>query len=262
MDGNLKSPLKDDPLNNPGESLDREITRIVYDEVFPYLLFAGFLLLAAALEWWKWYKSFPPQPWLYTALAVVFVVTAFVKVRSGHARAVRLRQGRDGEKAVGQFLERLREDGATLFHDIPGQGFNLDHVVFHETGVYVIETKTWSKPIKGEAKIKYDGERITLPKRKPDEKPVIQVRAGSSWLGELLLESTGRRFPVQPVVVFPGWYVESVGRGKSSDVWVLNPKALPAYINNADQQLSPEAVKLGSYHLSRYVRTTGHGDLL
>jgi len=54
-------------------------------------------------------------------------------------------------------------------------------------------------------------------------------------------------------VLFPGWYVEQ-GEGTLREIWVLNPKALPAFLSNSKQVLAPEEVKLGSFHLSRYVR--------
>jgi hypothetical protein len=57
-------------------------------------------------------------------------------------RIKELRLGRDGEKIVAEQLECLRESGAQVFHDVPGDGFNLDHVVISNHGIYAIETKT------------------------------------------------------------------------------------------------------------------------
>lgn len=54
-------------------------------------------------------------------------------------------------------------------------------------------------------------------------------------------------------MVFPGWYIESK-RGASQDIWVLNPKALPKFLDNAEQRLEQSDIKLFSYHLSRIVR--------
>ena len=87
----------------------------------------------------------PPRPWFYTILAVVVVgYTVFRSVKT--IRKVRqLKLGRDGEKVVGQFLEELRAKGATVFHDIPANGFNVDHVVISPKGIYIIETKTYRK---------------------------------------------------------------------------------------------------------------------
>ena len=166
-----------------------------------------------------------------------------------------LKQGRDGEKAVGQYFEHLRESGAQVFHDIPGDGFNLDHVVIHNNGIYVIETKTFSKPEKGEAKIAFNGEAIFLHGKIENNKPIIQVKAAATWLSNLLSERTGRKFTVKPVVVFPGWFIEETDKAKAKDVWVLNPKGLPAYISKRNSQLKDDEVKIAAFGLSRYIRT-------
>jgi hypothetical protein len=86
-----------------------------------------------------------------------------------------------------------------------------------------------------------------------DRNPIQQSRALSKWIQDLLLETTGKKFPVQGVVVFPGWFVEKMD-GKE-DIWVLNPKALPTFIRNSKNKLEIEDVRLAYYHLSRYVRS-------
>ncbi|MGZ8193528.1 MAG: nuclease-related domain-containing protein, partial [Methylobacter sp.] len=178
-----------------------------------------------------------------------------VKIIRAKKRIKTLRQGRDGEKAVGQYLERLRENGAKVFHDIPAKDFNLDHVVICKSGVYVIETKTFSKPNKGEAKIIYNGDAILLNGKNENNKPIIQVKAAGKWLNELIHESTGRKFNIKPVVVFPGWYIEPTAEAKTSEVWVLNPKALPTFIGNSKEQLNDQEINMVSFHLSRYIRS-------
>jgi len=120
-----------------------------------------------------------------------------------------LRQGIEGEKAVGQFLERLRERGYQVFHDLIGEGFNVDHVLIGPAGAFTIETKTWSKPQRGDMRIVYDGNSFTVAGREPDRDPLVQAKVQAHWLRALLFESTGRRIEVQPVVVFPGWFVEA-----------------------------------------------------
>ena len=50
-----------------------------------------------------------------------------------------------GSARSANFLQRLRADGAQIFHDVPADGFNLDHVVVADKGIFVIETKTWSR---------------------------------------------------------------------------------------------------------------------
>lgn len=119
-------------------------------------------------------------------------------------RVAQLKQGRDGELVVGQFLDGLREDGARIFHDIPGEGFNLDHVVISQKGFFVVETKTLSKPYP-DARITIDGEQILVAGRTMDRDPIKQARSQVSWLSKVLEETTGKRFPIKGSVVFPGW---------------------------------------------------------
>jgi len=251
-----KSPLKSKPLRNPGESSDRQLQALVYDKVLPYVAFAAILAVVAVLEWWRWYSKTPPSPLLFTAIAGLALAIAFWKILKALRMGKGIRLGRDGEKAVGQFLEKLRESGAQVFHDIPGDGFNLDHVVIHVSGLYVVETKTNSIPERGERKIFFNGKHISKNGMMPDRNPITQVRAACKWLSDLVQESTGRTFPVRGVVVYPGWYIEATAEAKNSDIWVLNPKALPAFISQSKAQLPPEEVKLCSFHLSRYIRGT------
>jgi hypothetical protein len=71
-------------------------------------------------------------------------------------------------------------------------------------------------------------------------------------------KSTGKAFAIRPVVVFPGWYVDSASTSAatSKGVWLLNPKALPEFIRAERDSIPAEDVKLVSYHLGRYIRAT------
>ena len=250
----MRSPIKRRPLRNPGDSLEEEIQKATWEDGLVYYFFAAFLVVLAGLEWWRSFRHVQPTPILHSAIAILAVAFAVYKIRKASARVRQLKLGRDGEKAVGQFLERLRERGAQVIHDFPGEKFNIDHVVVHQSGVYAIETKTYSKPDRGEARILFDGQSVRIPGRELERDPVRQARAQANWLQELILETSGKRVPVRPVVVFPGWFVVPTAEAKSSDVWVLNPKALPAFIEHSDTQLAEADVHLVASHLSRYVR--------
>jgi len=123
------SPLKAPPLRNPGESVDQEIRRWLDDRLMEPLFFAGGFFLIASMEWIGYLTHAPRRPVLFTAVALIVMAIAAYRVVIIRSKVRQLRLGRDGERCVGQFLERLRESGAQVFHDIPGPGFNLDHVV-------------------------------------------------------------------------------------------------------------------------------------
>lgn len=248
-----KSPLKDKPLRHAGQSLEEERRLLIDEMIETPLLMALVFVLLALLEWWRYWQEMKPSPELFTIAAVVFVLFSAWRVWRVRRRLGALTQGIEGEKAVGQFLERLRSAGYDVFHDIVAAGFNIDHVLIGPAGVFSIETKTWSKPARGDARIQFDGERLMVNGLQPDRDPVAQAKAQATWLRNQLAESTGRTLDVRPVVLFPGWFIEAPKANLG--IWVLEPKALPAFLDNSPRRLDPSDVKLASFHLSRFIRS-------
>ena len=255
MQPKTRSPLKDKPLRLPGQSVSEERENVLEDDIGQPLTLAAFMVVLAGLEWWRMYTDMKPSPIIFSGAAVIGVLYAIYRVRRALPKLRNLRQAMEGERAVGQFLERLREHGYQVFHDVIGTGFNVDHVLVGPAGVFTIETKTWSKPISGKTQLTFNGETVRIGSFEPDRDPIVQGKAQASWLKALLLESTGKSMNVRPVIVFPGWFVTN-SAGTFKDIWVLEPKALPTFLDNEPNRLSREDVKLASYHLSRLIRST------
>jgi hypothetical protein len=248
-----RSPIKDLPLRQAGQSSREHLNDFLDNRgLFPCMMALCFVMLAS-FEWWAVLSKWPRKPWMWTALAGVSVVWAVISFSRTLRKAKALRLGITGEEAVGQYLENsLRPAGFHILHDIPAAGFNLDHIVIGPTGVFVIETKTHSKPAKGASAVRYDGETVSVNGFKPDRDPIMQAKAEARWLFSLLERSTGRKVFVQPIVIYPGWFVEPQPAGAT--VWVLNEKALPSFIGNAKQsRLSGEDIHLLAFHLAQYV---------
>lgn len=204
-------------------------------------------------DWLRWFFASPMNPMATTSAFLLVLAFSIYKIARLRSKAKRLKLARDGEKAVGQYLDLLRENGARILHDIRSDTFNVDHVVVALQGIFVIDTKTYQKPAKGRATVQVKNDEVYVNQYRIDRNPIIQSRALCAWIRELLEESTGKKFHVQGVVVFPGWFVEKAP--PKLDVWVLNPRALPAFIQNCPKVLPNEDVRLAYFHLSRYVRT-------
>lgn len=247
-----RSPIKDSPLRYAGQSLDEEIQSILTDKADCYAFAIAISVVISGMEWSRWYFKSPPYPLEYTIAGVAISAYCFYRIFQIKRQLQNLKQGRDGERAVGQFLDCLREKGYRVFHDIVGDGFNVDHVLIGSSGVFSIETKTISKPEKGMAKVVYDGEKVCVDGFTPDRDPITQAKAQANWLQNLIKDSTGKTVKVRPVVLYPGWFVSCQVKGV--EVWVLEPKALPSFLEHERSVLTDEDVKLVSYHLSRYVR--------
>jgi len=247
-----RSPLREKPLRNPGQSLDEEIEHLGDDMLTPFLYAIVFLSMAI-LAWQEYITKKPQNPYTSTVIALALIGWAIFKISKLRRKMNSLKMARDGEKIVGQELENLRKGNCSIFHDIKGDKFNLDHVIISSNGIFVIETKTYSKPVKGEANVFYDGKKILVNGYTPDRDPLKQVEANVNWLREVLKKSTGKIFPVKGVVVFPGWFVDNK-QAKGSAIWVLNPKALASFIPNEPVTIQDTDVHLVAFHLSKYIR--------
>ena len=249
----MPSPLKDKPLRNPGQSLDEELIDLAFD-FLGYITVVLIFFMIMLMQWYSYWTSSPPTPLPWTVLFVISLIVSVCKIRPKISKLNNIKQGRDGEKAVGQYLENLRHEGAKIFHDIRGDNFNVDHVVIAPTGIFVIETKTWSKSDGEKNEITFDGKTFKKNDFAINPSPTIQASACAKYIQELLLESTGRKFAIQPVVTFPGWHTKHDASFDNYVPWVLNPKALVTFILKAKNPLSPEDVKLAAFHLSRFIR--------
>jgi hypothetical protein len=248
-----RSPLKEPPPHVSGQSLDEALRKASDEYMTEPVIVAAAMIGLALYEWGRVTFSLPPQPIAATVAAVLASGWATLKLVRGARQIRQLRQGRDGERIVAEVLDTIREEGFRVFHDIIGPNFNVDHLLVGPRGIYVIETKTIKKPHSPNATIWYDGETVSLAGLTPERDPIKQASALAKWIADLVQESSGKSYPVRPVVLYPGWYVERL-KNLSPYVWVLNPKALPAFIQNEPVAVEDDEVAVIAFHLSRYVR--------
>jgi hypothetical protein len=248
-----RSPLTASPLRTAGQSLTEEIQDVGYDGILAPVLLALFMGIVAGLDWWRYAWNLKPNPWVSSILALAVGVGAAIRVRLTTRRLRRLRLGRDGERAVAQYLEWFRTAGFFVFHDVPNERANVDHVLIGTRGVFTIETKTLAKPLRGECRIRVVGGKILANGRPLDRDPLVQAKAQARWFSNFLSEAGWKTF-VQPVVVFPGWFVEPFDM-KAEGVWALEPKALDKFIENQPERLTKDQVKAMASALSSFVRS-------
>ena len=174
------SPLIAKPLRNPGQSLDEALDRLVDSKLQPYLLFPAMFWMLALLEWAGERWRIPRSPGTFAIAAIVFSAWSAWRLWQLRRLIGDIKLGRDGERAVGQFLERLRASGAHVFHDVPASGFNVDHVVISEQGVFAIETKTWRKR-HGQARIRVRDGKLYRDHTPANPNPLEQAERQAEW---------------------------------------------------------------------------------
>lgn len=256
-----RSPLKAPPLRHAGQSLEAQIEDLVLDKSVPWLMVIALVVYTAAMNWVQYLLSTPELTMcvIWTVAAAIAIPFAARRVRRNRKKIESLKLGRDGERIVAQYLDEYVVPHAyRVLNDVverDGEAitFNIDHVLIGPGGVFVLETKTRSKPTLGEPVVEYDGARVRVDGGPWDEAPIRQAKANAAHVRRILEETTGRRdVRVRAVLLFPGWWIEGTSSGK--DVWVLEPKALPGWLEQERPGLAREDAALYASRLAGHVR--------
>ncbi len=234
-----KSPIKDPPRRAPGQSLQEQLDDLFIQKIMYWRVMSAAFWGIAFIEIERWFFHSPigiPSIIAFTSFALICTLIAFIKIRKIKPKLHNLRQGLDGEIFIGQFLdEHCRERGYKVLHDIQADGFNIDHLLIGPGGIFTIETKTISKPAKGEAIIQYNGTSVLINGHTPDRDPIAQANGNAAHIANLLSRSTARRpprIPHRPVVLYPGWYVKA--QCSRPTVWILNEKSFRGFLDYED----------------------------
>lgn len=214
-----RSPLTQDLLRGPGESLSEKINDISLD------MFA--LMLSLIITPIVAYTTFTPQfifskklPSNLTQIIVITIclIVGFYLLYKIYGLLKLRRQytvGLEAEMAVGQELNLLMRKGYWVFHDFPAGKFNIDHVVIGRNGVFAVETKgrpkRFDKNGKLVAEVTFNGTELSFPGWS-ETKPIDQAIRQAKWLQDWLTKRTGQAVNTQPVLALPGWFIKRTAK--------------------------------------------------
>jgi glucan phosphoethanolaminetransferase (alkaline phosphatase superfamily) len=108
---NKRSPLKDRPLRNPGQSLDEQRQDLVNDYMLWPMVFATAMILVAAWEWVRYYRPLAPSPVIISVVATAALVFAAYRINNAMPRSS---SGGTARKLSDSF-SKLCANGATEF---------------------------------------------------------------------------------------------------------------------------------------------------
>jgi len=240
-----RSPLTQQLLRNPGESLRRKIDEL-NDKVTDCILATMIVPLSVCVTFLLQVHANPKVTWFilmsYIIFGLLFAVYMVRKMVGIFNERNDYRLGLDAELAVGQELNQLMACGCRIYHDFPADNFNIDHVVVGPGGVYAVETKGRAKPDQGrgtiDAKVSYDGDRLNFPDWQ-ETKPLEQAKRQAVWLSKWLSSAVGYSVSTIPALALPGWFVE---RTKTGEVVIFNGKnptflSKPSFKGTLNEQL-------------------------
>jgi hypothetical protein len=250
-----KRPPIDNPLRNPGQSIQQQVIDLLGSEVFlPFLIIA--ITLTSAFMAWLPIIFNASQVFMAIFLTIVFIfVTPFsiLKIHKAIEKAKNFKLGQDGEKTVAEYLNKMHSSDCYILHDIPGKNYNIDHVIVSTKGIFAIETKTRSKMIGKNEVVTFDGSTIKIGKY--EAKEIIQQAAlQRKTLGNIIENVTGQTFPIKSIVTFPGWYVDPIGYDKTRTLFVCNHKIIETTVHGQPETMNTDDINLVTKQLEKYIR--------
>lgn len=246
-----RSPLHGKKLANlPGQQLATRINdhgdNLLLAGIVMYLSFPA-MLFAWALSQVPWETAhFNAMDWLFVVAATGVFAFGMWRFTAHWDARTKARDGLVAEQMTGQLLNRLIGPDCIVAHDLPCEGFNIDHIVIARRAVYAVETKSFRKP-RGSSndshyKVTFDGEALRFPDW-GDDAPVIQARRQAKWLARYLSESLGREIPVIPAIALPGWWIDRTEASKRSDVRVFTPMGKGAEFLLTGQEVLDDSIR-------------------
>lgn len=259
LESKRRSPLTQMLLRAPGETLRNELDDTRDDLLTNMVMLPVLPLIIYSFHVSQSYFLGEEESVLRTVIGILFgigtITYLLFTILKQLKRANKLRLGYESEVAIAQELNQLMRDGAYVFHDVPAEGFNIDHVIVWPKGVFAVETKGRMKPKRDrgneDAKVIFDGQRLQFPGWS-EIAPLDQATRQARWLEQWLSSAVGEKVGVKPVLALPGWYVELKGR---SDVVIINGKnASGTFSKLFHTALSDEMTKRIAHQLEQRCR--------
>jgi len=229
------------------EALDEKLT----DDILGFIMFPLLMILVLVLLHPKDGIS-PIICFLLTAgSSVFFGKRIYLSSRSKS----NYRLGFEGERFVGEELSRLIACKFEIYHDVPFENFNLDHVLVGSRGVFVVETKTRRKPVRDSGEKQYrvvfDGKFLQWPWGQ-DSHGIEQAKNNAKTLGNWLGSATAEHIKVTPILTLPGWMVDR--KATTNGIYVLNPKEIFGVCSSLPQILNDQQIQRICHQLNQKCR--------
>ena len=251
-----------------GEGLQEKIRDIEFS-IYETIMIPGFFVMLTILLWLfcldiKWFKFDIATAIIYTIITIFLIIRAFRKVKDLRKSLNNYRKGLEGERLVGEVLNKLSNDQTYVFHDIPGDRFNVDHIIVSTRGVFVIETKHFDRSkcheFTFDGNMVYrqmkDGARFLCPKLLP------QMDGEAKFIQNEIENRTEMKIPVIKVAVLIGCFIHTPAENEPnqcmknyfSKYWIVNEKLLSSMFLEEKEIYDDSVVKLVATHIKEWTK--------
>lgn len=184
--------------------------------------------------------------WTVAAAACVWTLTELMAIP---AEIGDWRTGAHGEDRTARALSELEAEGFVVLHDRrkPGSSANIHHLIVGPTGVFVVETKSYSGPLSIQGDDVYVGGR-----RRTD---IVHEARSEAEIVQAVLAIAGGHLSVTPILCIHRAELPLL-KAEVQGIRVVNERGLIRILRRANQTLEPEAVLQVAALLNRELRPT------
>lgn len=251
-----KSPLTRHLLRPPGFTLQQKAEDL-HGDFMAFCCIACIMPLYGGLAYFT-LDDMPNDPTarmlLWTVMILISEGYCWFRIWKLYPKYRYARLGMEGEQAVGEELNQLMLHGCRVFHDVPIEYGNVDHVVISNSGVFAVETKMLGELVVAEGKkevwVDYNTGMLCFPDR---QVPIHakQLETCQRSLSKLLSQAVGTTIEVEPILALPGWFVRRKGR---PTYCVINPFNAARFFVHKRTVLSPQLVQQIAHQLDQLCR--------
>jgi hypothetical protein len=190
------------------------------------------------------YRTLAFLGWSVAAAAAYWTVDELWSIPSG-IRA--WRTGADGEDRTARALAELEAEGYVVLHDRrkPGSDGNIDHVIVGPTGVFVVETKSYTGPLTVDGNDVYVGGR-----RRTD---IVHQARSEADVVEAILAIGGGALHVTPILCVHRAELPLL-KAEVQGIRVVNERGLVRMLRRPVEVLAPQDVLRVAALLNRELR--------
>lgn len=184
--------------------------------------------------------------WSVAAAAAVWTLTELMAIP---AEIGAWRTGAHGEDHTARALADLEAEGFVVLHDRrkPGSSANINHVIVGPTGVFVVETKSYSGPLSIQGDDVYVGGR-----RRTD---IVHQARSEAEVVQAILAIGGGHLSVTPILCINQAELPLL-KAEVQGIRVVNERGLLRVLRRTAQPLEPQDVLEVAALLRRELRPT------
>ena len=170
-----------------------------------------------------------------------------------------------GEKLLCKYLNKIKGIKRGLFnlYFMNGEkGTEVDSILIHPTGIYVIESKYYNGNVVGNWKENKWVHKSTKNTYREFYNPILQNKRHVSELEKRLEILTDKKFPIYSVIAFSNHTNLAVGKNREGNAIICKYKEIPKLIKNnvfktdEDSYLSEDDIIFLAKELSKYTHVS------